>query len=130
MKVAQYTSLHMYIIYELKDAVHDCNSGDINNNDAGVMALDEGYAFYAGSLLGGVEFKYPQTSGKSMYTLADKRCSNFGKCTQEGGSIVNIKVMKAFNDAQTALKAGKCDEADTHVDEITRLMNIPLMQGL
>ncbi len=48
-----YQNVWMYVVHELEDAIGDCKNGQVGDNDAGVHAWDEGWAFYAGSLLVG-----------------------------------------------------------------------------
>ena len=48
-----YQNVWMYVVHELEDAIGDCKRGQVGDNDAGVHAWDEGWAFYAGSLLVG-----------------------------------------------------------------------------
>jgi hypothetical protein len=73
----------MYVLLELEDAVDDCEAGTLYSNtyvDGNVMAWDEGWAFYAGSLEG------PDGLGEGVqpYSLAEKRCEAFA---QAGPSV-------------------------------------------
>ena len=52
VKGVQYQVVWMYVVHELEDAISDCEGSTITDNDAGVHAWDEGWAFYAGSLEG------------------------------------------------------------------------------
>merc|ERR1712159_424228 len=52
-----YLNIFPYVIWEMQDAVNDCNDGDLTSNDAplggaSVHAWDEAVAFYTGSLEG------------------------------------------------------------------------------
>merc|ERR1719272_2164327 len=77
-KGSAYMNSWMYVVHELEDALSDCAKGNVADNDMGVHAWDEGWAFYAGSLEG------TDGSGKGalVYALAEKRCQNFGTCLQ------------------------------------------------
>ncbi|CAM9357759.1 unnamed protein product [Discosporangium mesarthrocarpum] len=133
LKGAQYQNIWMYIIHELEDAINDCNNGDLTANDGGPHAWDEGWAFYAGSLEGPIG----TGDGQLIYSLAEKRCENFGTCTGDddgsnvlGLSAVNAKLLDLFADGQTGLLEGKCDDVVDIKDQIVDLMTIPLVQGV
>ncbi|CAN0536084.1 unnamed protein product, partial [Scytosiphon promiscuus] len=79
----------MYVIHELEDALADCEEGgvlssivvaDTTNNDGGVVAWDEGWAFYTGSLEG-TDVGGTPDEGQMLYALAEKRCENFKTCS-------------------------------------------------
>ena len=114
----------------MEDAIDDCKNdcGTDDCNDDQVHAWDEAVAFYTGSI--------PKKTGEGgvlLYTLAQKRCENFGTClttgTDAGKAGVNSKIFTAFNGGKQALQQGKCDEAKKFVDEITSLMTTPMVQG-
>jgi hypothetical protein len=129
----------MYVIHELEDAVADCNSGNVLNNDlnpAGeaVAAWDEGWAFYAGSR---------PLADKMSYALAEKRCANYGTCSGpnalhaaghvegDGGiANVNLELLKLYNRGADLLTLGQCDAVATVVREMEVQMTIPNVQGL
>jgi len=50
VKGIQYSTMYMYVLRELYDAIDDCEAAP--GTDAGVHAWDEGWMFYAGSLEG------------------------------------------------------------------------------
>jgi hypothetical protein len=77
-KGTAYGSSWMYVLLELEDAIDDCEAGALYSNsyvDGTVMAWDEGWAFYAGSLEG----PDGMGSGVQPYSLAEKRCEDFGR---------------------------------------------------
>jgi len=83
-------------------------------------------AFYAGSLEG----VSGSTSGKLLYRLAEKRCTNFGTCTGANDkSAVNAHVVAQSILGQTALVEGKCIEVIPIKRRIAALMSVPLVQG-
>merc|ERR1719353_1140237 len=139
-KGTAYMHAWMYAIREFEDAIDDCASCTANcnlfsANDAGpVHAWDEGVAFYAGSLEG--EYPGGTSSGKLAYRLAEKRCANFGTCTGtdkiSGISQVNHELFKAgglFPKGRDLLHEGKCSEVRPVVDDIVKIMTVPLVQG-
>merc|ERR1712224_147611 len=73
-KTSAYMNVWMYVIREFEDAIEDCKMDCIDCNDDPVHAWDEGVAFYTGTLEG----TDGSGSGKMIYALADKRCTNFG----------------------------------------------------
>ncbi|KAH8056889.1 peptide-aspartate beta-dioxygenase [Aureococcus anophagefferens] len=67
-KGVAYQAVWMYVLHEFEDAIKDCLSGDIYDNDATTAgdsphAWDEGWAFYAGSIEG--------TDGRDVATEFD-----------------------------------------------------------
>merc|ERR1712106_808520 len=123
-KGSAYWSVWMYVIREMEDAITDCKSGCEFCNDAPVHAWDEAWAFYTGSLEG----ESGRESGRCLYRLAEKRCTNYRTC--EGGvSRVNKEILKKFSDGKRKLDQGKCDEIQPIKKEIVNLMSIPLIQG-
>mmetsp|Transcript_11587 Transcript_11587/g.16401 ORF Transcript_11587/g.16401 Transcript_11587/m.16401 type:complete len:551 (+) Transcript_11587:37-1689(+) len=128
-----YMIIAMYVIRELEDALDDCNSncGVTSCNDDPVHAWDEAVAFYTGSLHGTSK---AGTDGNLYFTLADKRCSNFGTCglsgdTNEGTSKVNYDIFREFVDGLNNLLTGECEAARMNKEKIARFMTIPLIQG-
>ena len=92
-KGISYQIVWQYVLHEIYDAINDCNDDSITDNDNGVHAWDEGWAFYAGSLTGTAG--YPD-SGTLVYELANKRCQNFETCddyTTSGNSLVNEQLL-------------------------------------
>merc|ERR1712226_605781 len=69
--------------------------------------------------------------GNLYYALGQKRAANFATAAEgvAGQAEVNRKVMLEFNDMKGKLNAGECDAAVDNAREVTRLMQIPLIQG-
>lgn len=129
-KGTAYLNIWMYVIRELEDAIDDCeNSCPTEScNDDQVHAWDEAVAFYTGSI--------PKASGDGgvlLYTLAQKRCENFGTCVQSGEeagmSSINYKIFKHFIAGKQSLQQGRCSDAQATVAEIINLMAVPMIQG-
>ncbi|CAB9527994.1 expressed unknown protein [Seminavis robusta] len=125
-KGTAYMNIWMYVIRELEDAVDDCNNNCSTDdcNDDQVHAWDEAVAFYTGSLT-----KQNAKEGVLLYTLAQKRCLNFGTCGDDGVAGVNTQIFNFFSAGKQHLQQGKCDDAKALVPKITSLMTIPLVQG-
>ena len=120
----------MYVIREMEDALDDCIKGDLKRNDNTVYAWDEAVAFYVGSLEG----NDGAGSGTLLYSLADKRCTNFKTCGEAGNmlggtSAVNIKIRRAFEAGKNDILTGQCDAARSRKEEIEKLMAVPMIQG-
>merc|ERR1719355_213403 len=133
-KTSAYMNVWMYVIREFEDAIQDCKAGCIDCNDDPVHAWDEGVAFYTGSLEG----TDGSGSGKMIYALADKRCTNFGTCmhvsgkgyaTVGAGSAVNMQLFEQYALGRDALLGGRCDDTKTIKKRIVELMSVPLVQG-
>merc|ERR1719506_620397 len=139
-KGTAYMHAWMYAIREFEDAIDDCatcttNCNEFSDNTHGpVHAWDEGVAFYTGSLEGAAPGG--NSAGKLAYRLAEKRCANFGTCTGTGStsgiSQVNHELFKAgglFPKGRDLLHEGKCSEVRPVVDDIVKIMTVPLVQG-
>merc|ERR1711935_1172600 len=153
-----YLNIFPYVIWEMQDAINDCNAGALADNAASycggsetycgqsVHAWDEAVAFFAGSLesvtKGGVT---GYSGGYLQYYLADKRCENFGTCTASydtnpddftGESKVNEEIITLFQRGEneiaaavTSTSATKCDVPAKTMEEISTKMLVPFIQG-
>lgn len=128
-KGISYQIVWQYVLHEIYDAINDCNDDSITDNDNGVHAWDEGWAFYAGSLTGTAG--YPD-SGTLVYELANKRCQNFETCdgySTSGNSLVNQALLTHFENGRDFLTAGSCSDAEALIAPIVAQMAVPLIQG-
>jgi len=132
-KGSQYQNVWMYVVHELEDAINDCRNSDLTDNDRGVVAWDEGWAFYAGSLEG----PHGDGAGFLGHELAEKRCVNFGTCTTDedgdpysGRAAANTYLLGNFSAAQTLLEDGECGQVETILrNSIVPQLTVPLIQG-
>lgn len=71
--------------------------------------------------------------GKMLYTLAQKRCGNFGTCGGADGitgtAAVNDAVLELITTGSGYLLDGKCAEAEDAKEKIVELMSVPLIQA-
>jgi len=142
-----YLNVYPYVIWEMQDAINDCNTGQIDMNDNSVHAWDEAVAFYTGSLegvsQGGNNGLDSCTDGncKLQFYLADKRCTNFGTCTADydmddiaGYSKVNYDLFSLFTKGRDqilgAYHTSECPDTGDLMDEIATRMLIPFIQGV
>merc|ERR1712060_576976 len=140
-----YLNVFPYVIWEMQDAVNDCNNGNITFNDDSVHAWDEAVAFYTGSIegvsRGGVNGLDSGSDGQLQFMLADKRCKNFGTCTAdyddndfEGYSNVNKDIFALFAAGRDEILGAKhtseCPQVPEVMEKICGLMLIPFIQGV
>jgi Low iron-inducible periplasmic protein len=129
-KGSQYMSIAMYVIRELEDAVDLCLEACTGDDCDPDVSLDEAVAFYTGSLEG------TDGSGDGVlpYSLADKRCSDFKTCGDNGDatsgtSKVNVEIFKSFSLMKANLGLKACDAARANKENIVKHMIVPLIQG-
>merc|ERR1712086_628201 len=131
IKAAAYMNVFMYVIHEMEDAIDDCQSDCLNCNDQPVHAWDEAVAFYTGSEEGTEATGEP--SGYMPFSLAEKRCANFGTCNEgtnmNSGAKANKEIFELFNAGLTLLLESKCHLVIPVKDAIVQKMSIPLIQG-
>ncbi|KAA8499377.1 hypothetical protein FVE85_6962 [Porphyridium purpureum] len=122
-KGAQYQIVWMYVIHELEDGRNDCLAGDITDNIGGVQAVDEGWAFYTGSLVG----ELGTEAGQLVWGLAEKRATNFDTIT-DGKATVNTRLLELWKKLQASSQSD-CANMREDIGEVIRLLLIPLYQG-
>jgi len=142
-----YLNIFPYVIWEMQDALNDCNTGQIAKNADSVHAWDEAVAFYTGSLegvsQGGNNGLDSCVDGdcQLQFMLADKRCINFGTCTADydldnttGYSRVNSDIFSLFISGRDqilgAIHTEECPETNKTMDQIAGLMLVPFIQGV
>lgn len=125
LKGAQYMNVWMYVLHEMEDAVKDCKKKNLSDNDGGVKAWDEAVAFYCGKSV----LASGNGNGYLLYTLAQKRCTNFGTCKGGGKAKVNINVMQLFKQGKFLLEKSNCGSAERKLKSIKQQMTVPLVQG-
>jgi hypothetical protein len=132
-----------YVFWEMQDAVNDCMAGTVKANADSVHAWDEAVAFFVGSsvgpIVGGPDGLSTGTSGYLMYTLGEKRCSNYKTCTADtdgdstlGYSAVNKEIMTLFQAGESAISVNNDDDCAAVLDIKNTLASralIPLIQG-
>lgn len=115
----------MQVIGEMEAALDKC-ADDADS----ASAWDRAVAYYVGSLEGA----NLERSGNLLYELANKRCSNYATCGEDGGEIAglakaNFEIIDLFNEGQAQLEDGLCDEVRLKKERIVQLMTVPLIQG-
>merc|ERR1719271_271399 len=129
-----YQAVWMYVLHEFEDAIADCLAGDIYDNEASNAAgdsphaWDEGWAFYAGSLEG----TDGSGSGQMIHQLAEKRCKDFGTCTdgRDGNALANLNALKFAELGRDEILMSNCHGADLQYHAIVDQMTVPLIQGM
>ena len=133
-KGANYQAVWMYVIHELEDAIGDCFAGDILANDAtptggAPHAWDEGWAFYAGSQVAATAAGAVTDDGTLIWELSEKRADDFGTDDASGPASVNVRLLAKFIEGRDLIIDAKCAEAEPIVEDIRKLMTVPLVQG-
>ena len=133
-KGANYQAVWMYVLHEFEDAVADCTKGDITANDDAVHAWDEGWAFYAGSLVAesladAASSSTASAEGTLLWELAEKRGGDFGTMHSSGPSNANVAAQAAAIAGRDALQDATCTAGTTSLATLTKQMTIPLIQG-
>merc|ERR1712072_1619805 len=144
-----YLNVFPYVIWEMQDAINDCKAGKLSANADSVHAWDEAVAFYTGSLEGktqggdvGLTGGYGE--GELQFTVAEKRCKNFGTCTadfdmnpHDGYSEVNKKIFALFSAGRDEIlsavdspRSDKCEPITETMNEISGLMLVPFIHAV
>merc|ERR1719232_1143694 len=118
VKASSYQVMYMAALTEFQHSKDEC---DISHYDKGV-------AYLIGSLEGTEVGGSPTSDGTLMFNLANKRCSQFGTCNENGYSRVSEKLMLLLEEGKIAVEAGDCDNIP--MDSIDDLLQIPLMQAI
>jgi hypothetical protein len=123
-----YLNIWMYALHEFEAAVKKCEDGVpySSTNTAAAHVWDEGVAFYTGSLQG----TDGKGSGKLMYGLAQKRCSDFKTCDDDTGVAKSNNAV--FRDAKMGIdkiNAGNCAGLKPIVQRIAAFGFVPIIQG-
>jgi len=132
-KAAAYMNTLMYSIREMEKALDICSKEVVDNSDS-VHSWDKAVTYYTGSKEG----EDGSGSGKMSYALADKRCTNFRTCGGEnvgsfdfdfGPSRANTEIFQQFKQGQENIVNGDCAAAKINKEKITRLYQVPNIQG-
>ena len=111
----------MFVVNSVEDAVSNCITG-VPSADR----WDQAVAAYTGS-----ELIATGESGYFLFTLAETECLNFGTCTQATNPApINQEIFQNFRQGKASLLQGNCDNAKDNAQSITKLMTIPLIQGM
>jgi len=123
-----YTNIFPYVIWEMQDAVNDCNAK--KHIDA-VHAWDTAVALYAGSKTRGKGYGiHGPDGGNLQYRLADKRCQNFKTCADgfAGTAQVNQDIFALFNLGKEFTQSD-CAALNSLAEKIGTLALIPFVQS-
>lgn len=116
------------MIREMELSVYQCHK---KNKVQANVHLDKAYAYYSGTLEG------PSGAGEGLflYELAQLRCNQTRTCGRNHNrngddAYVNYEILEDFVDAQESLDDFECKDVREDVDDIIRLLKIPLIQGI
>ena len=129
-KGANYQAVWMYVLHKLEDTVAECYSGDEDASNE----WDEGWAIYSGSMVAATAADAARSStasqeGTLIWELAEKRGSDFGTLDSTGPATVNVNLLAKFIMGRDLIIDAKCAEAEPIVEDIRKLMTVPLVQG-
>jgi len=89
-KGASYQAVWMYVLHKLESAISGCKAGDSN----AVHSWDEGWAYYAGSLVGATAADAVTDRGVLLWELAEKCSDDFGTRDTTGPSKANVAALR------------------------------------
>jgi hypothetical protein len=127
VKGMQYLVLYMAAAQEMYLSVADCSSPDA----AKILDAEEAWDRAAAYLIGSMEGPEDGGSveGQSFYSLARKRCEEFGTCSATGKASWNDQLNSALYTGRGAVESRACGELRKTTTEIETLMLIPLIQS-
>jgi hypothetical protein len=122
VKTIQYQNVWMYVLYEMAAAISKCEA-----SVDGSKNWDEAVAFYTGSESGPSN---GYTSGKLLWTFANKRCGNVGKCDSNNLADTNKAAFEAFERGLAAIQASECSAARVEYAQVRKQMQIAMLRGV
>lgn len=122
------SSTWMYALHEVESALAKYEGGNLDLHKGAAHALDEGWAFYAGSLEQG------DKSGQLAYTLGEKFGPYFATYGYEmgtgGGSRVNLEMLYHFTAMERYIQQPGNSEALKDAAKCVRAQSkVPFIQG-
>ena len=91
MKKGAYQAVWMYVLHKLESAISECKAGDSNAKHS----WDEGWAYYAGSLVGATAAEAASERGVLLWELAEKTANDFGTGHSTGPATANVEALAA-----------------------------------
>jgi len=122
-KGTAYMIMSMAVLYKLEAAVDQCDrSCNIGECDLWpvLSSLDEAVVYFRGH------------HDVFLSQLNRLRCANFGTCHDTptlGDAIANVKVFELFDEMQTYLKLGDCDNARDIIPKVASQVWVGIVQG-
>jgi len=118
-------TIYMKIVHTLSNAIDACKNSSVNGAQDGI---DSALAYYIG-----VGQTKADTNGYLFYSFAQRAASIFGTQNGNGEAKVNNDIIGFFIDAKSLSDSCSADNYltfRTKVEDITRAMNVPLVQYL
>lgn len=117
-----YLHIWMYVIRQMEYSLDACSRLCVGCDYESLHAWDVAVALYTGS-----NFDSPSENGMLLCTLAETICEFFGTCDND----LNGKIYDLFNRGKSLLlNEMDCTPLDGVIEEITKLMTVPLVQGM
>lgn len=125
-----YQIVYLYMISELKQAVHQCRDPDLDLIDASMHPWDEVGALLIGSMEDTVEGgSLDLSDGQLSYNLANSRAFQFQTLNEEGYSFVNSDIEDLLFSGKGQLDARDCDNLEETANRLLKLTIVPLVQS-
>ena len=122
--------MYMAVLERVYAAIETCKAGGDGAADGSGLQIDQGVAFYVGSIEGPNEGG--REGGRLLFAAAKKLCPSFGVCTNttNGDATSNVDMIQAFKDIRDELVELGCLAAEEIVDEqLAPGLLVPLIQG-
>ena len=124
----QYMVMYMAILEKIYGAADKCRVGGSDATDEAVLLLDQGVAFYVGSIEGATAAG--RERGQLLFATSKQLCQFFDTCVEGNNSEVNGSIIAAFRALSNQLTLGECGQADQTIAlEIAPLLIVPFVQG-
>ena len=124
-KGASYQAVWMYVLHKLESAISGCKAGNSN----AVHSWDEGWAYYAGSLVGVTAADAVTERGVLLWELAEKATNDFQTGHSTGPATANVEALAAAIAGRDDILAATCTGLADQLKIITKQMTIPLIQS-
>lgn len=126
---AQYMVLPMASMDAMYEAVGACVPDESGRGSITAFEWDKAAALVVGSLEG--ENEGGSSEGRLLWALSKAVCGTFGTCSTDtpGSSQANDRLMTLWYSGRGAINSGSCDELRKVANEISTVMQIPLIQG-
>jgi len=122
-KTIQYQVMYMYALSQFYKCFAKCLKGE----SAIEKYWDKGVAYVVGSL---EETSAETMDGMLMFDLANKRCSQFGTCNEDGRAEILSEIMAAFDGGRDAAVAMNCENVRLSAARLAHVLMVPVLQSV
>ena len=126
IKSIQVLVMYFGALEPLYEAIVTCENGDPSGDQ-----WDQGAALWVGSLKDTESDAAINPKGYFYYDLAQEHCREFGTCEPDGSSSpINDKLLALWFTGRSAISRGGCSTARDVVQKISKLLLVPVVQGV